>query len=149
MEPLVGSQTAFLSRKMIYGYFHANTPSQLRQNAREVYQEHYKRIRQATPKNKLLEYRLGDRWEPLCKFLGKNMPEGVPFPKQNEAAALRAKFRDEQVEARHKGGHGTHQIPCADSGSYDRDVILVSKSSYANSSMGGPASRTANGLASI
>ena len=96
LEPLVGSQSALMSRKMIYGYFHANTPSQLRQNARQVYQEHYKRIRQAAPKDRLLEYRLGDGWEPLCKFLGKNMPDAVPFPKKNEAAALRAKFRDEQ-----------------------------------------------------
>ena len=97
LEPMVcGSRIALMSRKMIYGYFHANTPSQLRQNARGVYQEHYKRIRQAAPKDKLLEYRLGDGWEPLCKFLGKNMPEGIPFPKKNEAAALRAKFRDEQ-----------------------------------------------------
>ena len=96
LEPLVGSRIALMSRKMIYGYFHANTPDQLRQNAREVYQEHYRRIREAAPKEKLLEYRLGDGWEPLCKFLGKNIPEGVPFPRINEAAALRAVFRDGQ-----------------------------------------------------
>ena len=97
LEPLVmGSQIALMSRKMIYGYFHANTPDQLRQNAREVYQEHYRRIREAAPKEKLLEYRLGDGWEPLCKFLGKNIPEGVPFPRMNEAAALRARFRANQ-----------------------------------------------------
>ena len=96
LEPLFGSQIGLMSRKMIYGYFHAKSPDQLRQNAREVYHEHYRRIRQAAPKEKLLEYRMGDGWEPLCKFLGKNMPEGVPFPRKNEAAALRAKFRDGQ-----------------------------------------------------
>ena len=96
LEPLDGSQIGLMSRKMIYGYFHANTPDQLRQNAREVYQEHYRRIREAAPKEKLLEYCLGDGWEPLCKFLGKKIPKGEPFPRINEAAALRATFRNNQ-----------------------------------------------------
>ena len=37
------------------------------------------------PKERLLEYRLGDDWEPLCRFLGKEVPE-KPFPRINETA---------------------------------------------------------------
>ena len=98
IEPLVGSQAGPLSRKLIYGYFRAKTPDEVRQNAREVYQEHYRRIREATPKERLLNYRLGDGWAPLCKFLGKEVPKELPFPRINELAALKAKIRENQRE---------------------------------------------------
>lgn len=52
--------------------------------ARDVYREHYAMVRRVTPKERLLEYRLGDGWEPLCRFLGKEVPD-VPFPKVNDA----------------------------------------------------------------
>lgn len=52
--------------------------------ARDVYREHYAMVRRVTPKEKLLEYRLGEGWEPLCRFLGKEVPD-VPFPKVNDA----------------------------------------------------------------
>ena len=96
IEPLVGSQIGLMSRKSIYGYFHAKTPDEVRQNAREVYREHYRRIREVTPKERLLEYRLGEGWGPLCNFLGKEVPEGLPFPRINEVAALKAKVRETQ-----------------------------------------------------
>ena len=35
------------------------------------------------PRDRLLEYRLGDGWEPLCAFWGKKLPE-VDFPKVND-----------------------------------------------------------------
>ena len=98
IEPLLGSQVGPLSRKIIYGYFHANNPDEVRQNARRVYKEHYRQIREAAPKERLLEYRLGDGWGPLCKFLGKKVPEGRAFPRINEAAALKAKVRKIQWE---------------------------------------------------
>ena len=105
IEPLVGSQIGLLSRKILYGYFHANTPDEVRKNARGVYREHYRRIREAAPKERLLEYRLGEGWEPLCKFLGKEMPD-LPFPRINEVAALKAKVRKTQWELL-KGAAGT------------------------------------------
>ena len=98
IEPLIGSQIGPMSRKLIYGYFHAKTPDEVRQNARRVYREHYRRIREATPKERLLEFRLGEGWGPLCDFLGKDVPDGLPFPRINEAAALKAKVREVQWE---------------------------------------------------
>ena len=98
IEPLVGSLIGPMSRKLIYGYFHASTLDEVRQNARGVYREHYRRIREAVPKERLLEYRLGEGWGPLCDFLGKEVPDGLPFPRINEAAALRAKVREVQRE---------------------------------------------------
>jgi hypothetical protein len=34
------------------------------------------------PKERLLEWEIGDGWGPLCEFLGKPVPE-VPFPHAN------------------------------------------------------------------
>lgn len=39
-------------------------------------------IRGLVPKERLLEWSAEDGWEPLCKFLGKEVP-GIPFPHVN------------------------------------------------------------------
>lgn len=59
--------------------------------APETYRAHYREIRKTVPPHKLLEYKLGTDWEPLCKFLGKDIPN-VPFPHQNDATALELGF---------------------------------------------------------
>ncbi|KAH7041476.1 uncharacterized protein B0I36DRAFT_209608, partial [Microdochium trichocladiopsis] len=58
-----------------------------KQRAREAYQKHYAQVRKAVPKDRLLEYRLGSGWEPLCEFLGRPVPD-CEFPHVNEAKAL-------------------------------------------------------------
>ena len=45
------------------------------------------------PKERLLEMDLQDGWEPLCKFLGKPIPD-EPFPRSNEAAAVQQRFKE-------------------------------------------------------
>lgn len=74
------------------GQFQAKKADECRRNARSVYEAHYREIREVTPKERLLEYRLGDGWEPLCKFLGKEIPD-VPFLKINESAMLKRQLR--------------------------------------------------------
>ena len=39
-------------------------------------------IRGLVPKERLLEWTVKDGWEPLCKFLGKEVPD-QPFPHTN------------------------------------------------------------------
>ncbi|KAM0704799.1 hypothetical protein Q7P35_007585 [Cladosporium inversicolor] len=50
---------------------------------KEGYVRHYARIRAVVPKERLLEWHPRDGWEPLCEFLGKDVPEGQ-FPKVNQ-----------------------------------------------------------------
>lgn len=45
--------------------------------------KHYENIRAVVPKEKLLEWKPTDGWEPLCKHLGKPIP-GEPFPHINK-----------------------------------------------------------------
>ncbi|CAN8097565.1 unnamed protein product [Discula destructiva] len=46
---------------------------------KEVYTQHYSLVRQIVPSNRLLEYDVSHGWEPLCKFLGEEIPDKT-FP---------------------------------------------------------------------
>lgn len=55
-------------------------------------------IRGLVPPDRLLEWSVEDGWEPLCKFLGKDVPD-EPFPHLN-AAGGGWKAREEQCNKR-------------------------------------------------
>lgn len=58
------------------------------------YKQHYDLMRAIIPKERLLQWHLRDGCEPLCDFLGKEVPEGE-FPKVNQGdfvAALHEKM---------------------------------------------------------
>ncbi|GME27573.1 hypothetical protein GTA08_BOTSDO03742 [Neofusicoccum parvum] len=58
------------------------------EKGRQMYHEHNEMIRQLVPPEKLLVYNLKEGWEPLCGFLGEEVPEG-PFPRVNDMEAFR------------------------------------------------------------
>ena len=60
-------------------------------NTKEVYNELHEEVRALVPKEKLLEYQLGDGWEPICKFLDKDVPD-QPFPFINESKEFGERF---------------------------------------------------------
>ena len=48
-----------------------------------AYTRHIEAVRRDVPANRLLELEGSDGWEPLCRFLGVDVPAG-PFPCLNE-----------------------------------------------------------------
>ncbi|KAK5013158.1 hypothetical protein BJ546DRAFT_1064380 [Cryomyces antarcticus] len=88
LDPFIVGPTRYCHRKWTTDWMRAKDAKEMREHARDVYREHYALVRRVTPKERLLEYRLGDGWEPLCKFLGKPVPN-VPFPRVNDEEALR------------------------------------------------------------
>ncbi|KAG6988577.1 hypothetical protein G7Y79_00070g096760 [Physcia stellaris] len=68
-----------------------HSAEEMRSLAKNKYREHYASVRKTVPKERLLEYRLGSGWEPLCTFLGKEVPD-VEFPKVNETASMQEKM---------------------------------------------------------
>ncbi|KAF7307273.1 hypothetical protein MIND_00521100 [Mycena indigotica] len=54
--------------------------------AKKRYLEYYDEVRALVPKERLLEYRVGESggWDRLCAFLDKEKPE-APFPRVNDA----------------------------------------------------------------
>ncbi|KAK8061987.1 hypothetical protein PG994_008353 [Apiospora phragmitis] len=72
------------TRKQMLGFFGARSVGEIdEQRARDAYERHFRRVRELVPAERRLEYVMGSGWEPLCAFLGKEVPD-VPFPWVNE-----------------------------------------------------------------
>ena len=52
------------------------------------YLAHYENVRKMVPKEQLLEYEVGEGWDRLCSFLGKDIPHS-DFPRINDTKAFR------------------------------------------------------------
>lgn len=70
-------------------------------NAKRIRKEHYAVIRGAVESERLLEWRVQDGWEPLCRFLEKDVPD-VEFPQGNSPDAMLEKGERIRAEARRK-----------------------------------------------
>ncbi|CAH8602446.1 unnamed protein product [Schistosoma bovis] len=44
------------------------------------FDEYNKIVKETVPSERLLIHQLGDGWEPLCKFLNVDIPEGISYP---------------------------------------------------------------------
>lgn len=54
-----------------------------RRKLKRGFVDHNENIRRLVPKDRLLEFRVEEGWEPLCTFLGKEVPD-EPYPRVNE-----------------------------------------------------------------
>ncbi|KAK0937714.1 hypothetical protein LTR29_010715 [Friedmanniomyces endolithicus] len=61
-------------------------------NAVPTYLAHNEHVKRVTPADRLLLFDLADGWEPLCKFLGKPIPD-APFPRVNETLVVQEKIK--------------------------------------------------------
>ena len=66
-----------------------------RESAIAAYQRHNAAVREAIPPERLIDYRAGDGWEPLCTALGMPVPD-EPFPLTNTRAEFRADLEIEE-----------------------------------------------------
>lgn len=64
-----------------------------------VFEAHNERVQRAIPAERLLVYQVGEGWEPLCRLLGRPVPE-TPFPHVNS----RDEFRTMISRAREESG---------------------------------------------
>lgn len=70
-------------------------------NAKRIRKEHYATIRGAVESERLLEWKVQDGWEPLCRFLEKPVPD-VEFPRGNSPEKMLEKGERIRDEARRK-----------------------------------------------
>ncbi|MBE3049138.1 hypothetical protein IMZ48_42900 [Candidatus Bathyarchaeota archaeon] len=93
VEPLARGrgETSFVEnlQKMLLGWTRARDRGEIlsTEHLRGVYDRHNAMVRELVPPGRLLLYRLGSGWGPLCEFLGDEVPDG-PFPHGNESAAV-------------------------------------------------------------
>ena len=99
IEPLLGSRLGAMTLTLLQGFLEAKDAAGMEANARMIYRQHYDNIRAAVPTEKLLDYQLGSGWEPLCTFLGKDVPD-TEFPWVNEVDALKVKIEEFKVKKR-------------------------------------------------
>jgi hypothetical protein len=68
-----------------------------------VFEQHYERVRSTVPAERLLVYRVQEGWEPLCRFLGVDVPD-EPFPRVNAGDNLVHNIRTAMRLAREQEG---------------------------------------------
>ena len=86
-----------VSDRWCRGWMRAYSLEDMQEKARPKYREHYALVERVTPPERLLKFELKDGWGPLCDFLQMPVPE-VPFPRVNEAAALRKVIRSSMLK---------------------------------------------------
>ncbi|MCG6901075.1 MAG: sulfotransferase family protein [Rhodobacter sp.] len=64
-----------------------------REHCIATYEANVARVRREVPPERLLVYKIGDGWAPLCAFLGLDIPD-MPFPRSNDTAAFQKRFTD-------------------------------------------------------
>ncbi|GAB3977380.1 sulfotransferase family protein [Plantactinospora veratri] len=64
-----------------------------REHALKVYAEHLAEVRATVPADRLGEFDVAQGWEPLCEFLGVDVP-AEPFPLLNTTASFRERLAD-------------------------------------------------------
>jgi hypothetical protein len=82
-------------RDMVEGLFaHRFTPEWAdERSAKAAYEEHLAEVRTTVAPERLLEWRPGDGWEPLCAALNVPVP-ATPFPHTNTTAEFHARMAD-------------------------------------------------------
>ena len=64
-----------------------------RQHAIEVFNDSIEEVKERVPEERLLVYEVSEGWEPLCNFLGVEVPENEPFPHLNDTESFRKFIR--------------------------------------------------------
>ena len=65
-----------------------------KQYAINIYNQHIENVKRTVPKDQLLIFNVKEGWEPLCKFLNKEIPENTPFPRGNTTADKHKRYND-------------------------------------------------------
>ena len=73
-----------------FGFYNRSSKDEIFKVAKERYHQYYEHIRAVVPRERLLDFKLTQGWEPVCAFLGKDVPD-QPFPWLNEKGEMRRK----------------------------------------------------------
>jgi hypothetical protein len=87
VDPGVFGNWIPMLRAMMLGMFGPNFEA----NGRAAYEEHNAMVRSLVPEERLLEYQPRSGWEPLCNFLGHEVPD-CEFPRVNDSKAYQERM---------------------------------------------------------
>jgi hypothetical protein len=75
---------AGLYQPMLTKFWDVFFKGDFRKYGKAVHREYYAEVRSLVSADNLLEYRMGEGWEPLCEFLEVEVPKGKKFPHTND-----------------------------------------------------------------
>lgn len=87
LGPFVGEVSGKICKDVFHGFLQASSRSEAISRMPIVHKEHADLVRRMVPSDQLLDYKLGDGWEPLCQFLDLPIPD-APFPHINDTQDL-------------------------------------------------------------
>jgi hypothetical protein len=90
LPPAMSEQLAMARKLVLRGVFDDRFEDE--GHALAIYEAHNARVKREIPRERLLVYRPGDGWEPLCRFLGVPVP-ATPYPKVNTTEDFLARLR--------------------------------------------------------
>ncbi|PGH09220.1 hypothetical protein AJ79_05749 [Helicocarpus griseus UAMH5409] len=77
------SWAASMYYPMLQKFFDTFFKGDFPNKGKQVYLNHVEEVRSLVPPERLLEYKIGEGWGPLCEFLGEEIPD-TPFPRGND-----------------------------------------------------------------
>jgi hypothetical protein len=89
IDPGVFGSWIPMLRAMMLGMFGPHFEA----NGRAVYEKHNAMVRDLVPEERFLEYQPGSGWEPLCNFLGHEVPDS-DFPRVNDSKAYQERMNE-------------------------------------------------------
>lgn len=87
-----GRKFGQMTHKLIWQRSHKNTMED-REAALAHYQQHSEELKAKVPADKLLVFTVDQGWEPLCRFLGVDVPS-IPFPNVNDREQFQKTKKD-------------------------------------------------------
>jgi hypothetical protein len=99
-DPLARRRCELVNSIVWDGTFHGRFDD--KEYALQVFDEHYAAVRRDVPADRLLEYEVGQGWQPLCDFLGVPVPD-EPFPQLNDRTSFSALLTGEQQTDPYEG----------------------------------------------
>lgn len=96
VEPLTGTCFTRSAQKMWLGWTGESSVRDIKRNLRQLHDRHHAMVRAKVPQGQLLEYRMSEGWEPLCRFLERPVPR-EQFPWGNDAAEFKNLLRERRL----------------------------------------------------
>jgi Sulfotransferase domain len=85
-------QTVEMMKTLIWeGTFNGNFED--KDYAIEIFNQHIEEVKKYVPPEQLLVYNVKEGWEPLCTFLGVEVPRNKPFPHLNDRISFKTRRR--------------------------------------------------------
>ena len=91
ISPQIGTRVEVMETLLWNGIFQGRMEDP--EFIKKLFLEHNEEVKRKLPPERLLVFHVSDGWKPLCEFLGKPVPEEIPFPHVNAGNKTKRRLR--------------------------------------------------------